>query len=144
MEKHERHCFKNQQRTPRAGELSELRDTGRYEHHPEADLEISEVATAPWIEWVPEDPPPWWPGKGKIWDGQQWVDVPHFETRPPLPGHGCPGGACDREMWPLVDGKPLNQSPRAYRLDDLAHCEPAPPDPPRKGREAAGDDDIPF
>lgn len=82
---HIRHCFKNPDRVPRVGELSR-------EHY--------------------DEPPPWWPGEGKIWDGERWRDVP-----------GRTGRA-----WPVFRTLPLDKWPLSLRLDflfgslDCVHC----------------------
>lgn len=53
---HMRHCFKNPERTPRAGELSR------------------------WWYGEDRDEPAWWPGEGMIFDGSTWLPVPGFKV----------------------------------------------------------------
>ena len=50
---HEPHCYRNAERVPRVGELSNT---------------LHEAA-----QWLPH---PWHPGAGKMWDGERWVAVP--------------------------------------------------------------------
>lgn len=83
-EAHHPHCFKRDDRTPYLGELSS--------------------AWAPEREWRA---PPWWPGPGKMWTGDTWVDVPGYQTT------SWDGMAAD--VWPEVDGQPLDRVPAAAR-----------------------------
>lgn len=116
IEKHESHCFKNDDRVPFVGELTFIARTGEivnYGHKEEID--------GVWLEWQEhEEMPPWWPGApGMIYDGTAWRPVPGYRLEPPEPGHGCAGGACEREIWPELDGIPLPQLRTLERLEIL-------------------------
>jgi hypothetical protein len=49
---HEKHCFRNPDRSPWLGELTDC-------------MNADET---------------WWPGEGKIWNGARWCDVPGYDS----------------------------------------------------------------
>lgn len=61
IERHEPHCYGNPKRTPRIpGEITSCQ---QLESH------------------YNDKAPAWWPGAGKIWDGEQWLDIPGYEDK---------------------------------------------------------------
>lgn len=84
IRRHEINCFANPNRTPYAGELSEVRGEGDFggavwRRHPVMA--------------------PWWPGStGQIFTGARWLPVPGYERMPSRDGEGY----ADEERWPVV------------------------------------------
>ena len=112
--KHARHCFKNPERMPREGELTSVGQTGRL-------VDWGESSALPggmsWLEWDEhETMPPWWPGVGKVFDGAVWRDVPGYSVGRETGAHGCAGGAPPLDVWPLLDGVPLDECVPGDRL----------------------------
>ena len=111
---HIAHCFKNPERTPRVGELTSVDQTGRIVDYGESSALPGGMS---WLEWDEHDVmPSWWPGVGKVFDGAAWRDVPGYRTEAATGAHGCAGGAPPVDVWPLLDGTPLDEVPATDRL----------------------------
>lgn len=91
IRRHEINCFANPNRTPYAGELSEVRGEGDFDG-------------SAWR--AHEAMPPWWPGStGQIFTGARWVPVPGYERKPSRDGEGYG----DEEWWPAVPPEWVDQ-----------------------------------
>jgi hypothetical protein len=96
MSSHEIHCYKNPNRTPRDGELTYFKQTGRI-----VDYGYDDSINGTWYEWNKyEEMPKWWPGEGKIYINGKWVDVDGYSCEPITGAHGCAGGAGCEDKWP--------------------------------------------
>lgn len=122
-ESHEPKCFKNPGRTPYVGELTFASRAGKV-----ADEGPLVETGDRWLEWVPWgheegfDPPPWWPGPGKIWNGETWENVRGWFSDYPQGAHGFAGGPPPRDHWPRIDGRTLDKWPPQMRLEILAEA----------------------
>ena len=111
---HVTHCYRNPERTPREGELTSIEDAGRVVNYGSSSALPGDMD---WLEWNEHDEmPKWWPGPGKIWDGQSWQDVPGWHVKYQEGAHGCAGGAPPYDVWPNCMGKPLDEWLRVERL----------------------------
>lgn len=117
IETHEAQCFKNSKRQPFAGELTHVFSTGKMTHF-DLDNPDNYPAGMDWFEWVEhEEMPPWWPGDGMMWTGEDWVDVPGHRIDYPTGAHGCAGGPEPFDVWPKWHGEPLDQIETTARLE---------------------------
>lgn len=124
-ERHERHCFKRPDREPHLGELTKARAMGRLVNFPIGDADAY-PAGMDWVEWVawgdsPQagEVPLWWPGPGKIWNGDSWENVQGWFFEYPTGAHGCAGGPAPEDHWPAVAGIELDKIPAYFRIEAL-------------------------
>jgi len=109
---HELHCWKNPQRIPYFGELTHADQMGKV-----LDYGFDESINGTWLEWTEHDEmPQWWPGHlgeyggaGCIYAYDGWHVVEGYRQDPAPRGHGCAGGSCGQEIWPVsAEGKTLD------------------------------------
>lgn len=94
--KHEKHCYKNIDRSPRDGELTYIKQTGKI-----VDYGYDDSIHMNWYEWNDhKEMPAWWPGEGKIYINGKWFDVEGYLNKVIEGGHGCAGGAGSEDVWP--------------------------------------------
>ena len=112
---HIKHCWKNPNREPFAGELS--RHDESFEIVDYGPMGDEGPPGLNWLEPVEVETPKWWPGHGYIYTGDHWAEVPGYGLVPIGGAHGCAGGDPYMDEWPEVgDGKTLDQLRPIARL----------------------------
>jgi hypothetical protein len=137
-ERHERHCFKRSDRVPYLGELTHASRAGEVVDFGLGHFAPGAMDGEHWYEWVDWDPvPEWWPGPGKIWNGESWERVEGWSWATEAQPNGCAGGGPPIDSWPVLYGASLADLAPSSRIPALtAAMEPARP--PR------AEDELPF